>query len=188
MEVDKCKVSPTSVIVQWIKLLSNLISIHINRVPATLVPRLTFLSLTVSPRWDGHFHSTFIFSLFISLHHPLLIITDIIFYFLMLIYFWQRERERQSVSEGRAERERHTQNVKQAPGSELSAQSPKRDSNSWTAKSDAQQPTEPPRCPSHRYHHVPNSKKKKSVLVFIGFCEMEVVQRSLSPHSSSIPL
>ena len=63
------------------------------------------------------------------------------------VYFWGRAR--QSMSRGRAERE--TQNLKQAPGSELSAQSPTRGSNpqttSWReVKSDAQ-PTEPPRCP-----------------------------------------
>ena len=38
--------------------------------------------------------------------------------------------ERQSTSRGGAERERETQNQKQAPGSKLSAQSPKRGSNS----------------------------------------------------------
>ena len=43
-------------------------------------------------------------------------------------------------------RERETHNLKQAPGSELSAQSPMRGLNSQTAKSDAQ-PTEPPRSP-----------------------------------------
>ena len=54
---------------------------------------------------------------------------------------------------GGAEREREAQNLKQAPGSELSAQSPTRGSNSQTArswperKSDAQL-TEPPRRPS----------------------------------------
>ena len=32
-------------------------------------------------------------------------------------------------------RERHTQNLKQAPGSELSAQSLMRGSNSWTVRS-----------------------------------------------------
>ena len=51
-----------------------------------------------------------------------------------------------------AERERETQTSSQAPGSELSAQSLTRGSNSqavrsWPEpKSDAQ-PTEPPRCP-----------------------------------------
>ena len=56
------------------------------------------------------------------------------------------------MSGGGAETERETQNLKQALGSELSAQSPTRGSNSGTArsrpepKSDAQ-PTEPPRRP-----------------------------------------
>ena len=53
---------------------------------------------------------------------------------------------------GEEQRERETQNLKQAPGSELKAQSPTRGSNSQTVrarpepKSDTQ-PTEPPRCP-----------------------------------------
>ena len=42
------------------------------------------------------------------------------------------ERERQGMSRGGAEKE--TQNPKQAPGSELSAQSPTRGSNSQTAR------------------------------------------------------
>ena len=42
-------------------------------------------------------------------------------FFLTFIYFWDRER--------------HTQNLKQAPGSELWAQSPTRGSNSRTARS-----------------------------------------------------
>ena len=46
------------------------------------------------------------------------------FYFIFVnVYLFLRERERQSMS-GRAQRERETQNPKQAPGSELSAQSP----------------------------------------------------------------
>ena len=44
-------------------------------------------------------------------------------------------RERQSVSRGRAEKERETQNLKHALGSELSAERPMRGSNSWTARS-----------------------------------------------------
>ena len=70
--------------------------------------------------------------------------------FFTFIYFG-RQRERKS-EQGRG-RERETQNPKQAPGSALSAQSPKRGSNSRTArsrpelKSDAQL-TEPPRHPS----------------------------------------
>ena len=44
----------------------------------------------------------------------------------MFIYF----RKRKSMSRGGAERERETQNPKQAPGSELSAQSPTRGLNS----------------------------------------------------------
>ena len=78
----------------------------------------------------------------------------LIFNFLMFLYFWERERERQTdrVSRGGAEREGETQNSKQAPGSMLSAKRPKRGSNSQTVrswpepKSDTQ-PTEPPRHP-----------------------------------------
>ena len=68
----------------------------------------------------------------------------------MFIYFW--ERQRQNVS-GLGQREREAQNPKQAPGSELSAQSLTWGSNSravrsWAEpKSDAQL-TEPPRHPS----------------------------------------
>ena len=47
---------------------------------------------------------------------------------LLFIYFW--DRERQSMNEGGAERERETQNRKQAPGSKLSAQSLMQRSNS----------------------------------------------------------
>ena len=47
--------------------------------------------------------------------------------------FFLRERERESMSGGGAERE--TQNLKQAPGSELSAQSPTQGSDPQTARS-----------------------------------------------------
>ena len=43
------------------------------------------------------------------------------------VYLLLRERERESMGEG--QRERETQNLKQAPGSELSAQSLTRGSN-----------------------------------------------------------
>ena len=66
------------------------------------------------------------------------------------VYELLRDRDRAQAGEGQTERE--TQHRKQAPGSELSAQSPTRGSNSRTVssrpepKSDAQ-PTEPPRRP-----------------------------------------
>ena len=75
------------------------------------------------------------------------------FFFLMFIYFW--DRERQSMNGGGSERE-GDKNPKQAPGSELSAQSPTQGSNSRTVrswpepKSDAQ-PNEPPRCPESNW-------------------------------------
>ena len=57
--------------------------------------------------------------------------------FILFLIVRERERERESTraeaSEG--QRERETQNLKQAPGSELSAQSPTWGSNSWTARS-----------------------------------------------------
>ena len=58
-------------------------------------------------------------------------------HFSMFIYFLrerERERERQSPI-GEGQRVRGTQNLKQAPGSELSAQSSMQGSNSWTARS-----------------------------------------------------
>ena len=67
----------------------------------------------------------------------------------MFIYF---EGERDKVWAGEGQRERETQNPKQTSGSELSAQSPTRGSNSQTVrswpepKSDAQ-PAEPRRRP-----------------------------------------
>ena len=53
-------------------------------------------------------------------------------FFLMFVYFWERERESdKSVSEGGEEREGDT-DPKQAPDSELSAQSPTWGSNPVT--------------------------------------------------------
>ena len=53
------------------------------------------------------------------------------------LFLRNREREREREREGAAEgqRARETQNPKQAPGSDLSAQSPKRDSNPQTVRS-----------------------------------------------------
>ena len=50
-----------------------------------------------------------------------------------MFFTFERERERAQVEEG--QRERETQNPKQAPGSELSAQSPTRVLNSQTVRS-----------------------------------------------------
>ena len=55
--------------------------------------------------------------------------------FLMFIFERERERDRAQVGEGQRERERETQNPKQTPGSELSAQNPRRGSNSPTTRS-----------------------------------------------------
>ena len=46
-----------------------------------------------------------------------------------------RERGREGERERRSKTERETQNPKQAPGSELSAQSPREGSNSRTVRS-----------------------------------------------------
>ena len=74
-------------------------------------------------------------------------VTHLHSFLLMFICFG--DRERQSVS-GEGQRERETQNPKQAPGSELSAQSLTRGSNSravrsWPEPESDAQPTEPPR-------------------------------------------
>ena len=50
------------------------------------------------------------------------------------VYLFLRERERQS-TRGEGQKEKDTQNPKQAPGSELSAQSPTRGLNSQTVRS-----------------------------------------------------
>ena len=49
-------------------------------------------------------------------------------FFIFNVYLYLRERERERMSRGGAERE-ETQSPKQAPGSELSAQSPTQGSN-----------------------------------------------------------
>ena len=58
-------------------------------------------------------------------------------YFLKIVLRFSFERERETEREsGRGrKRERETQDPKRAPGSELSAQSPTRGSNSWTTRS-----------------------------------------------------
>ena len=53
-------------------------------------------------------------------------------FFLMFIYF---EGERDRVQAGEGQRERETQNPKQVPGSELSAQSPTRGLNPLAVRS-----------------------------------------------------
>ena len=65
----------------------------------------------------------------------------------MFIYYFERDRERDRERERERERERGStsmngggaergrQNLKQAPGAELSAQSPTRSSNPWTMRS-----------------------------------------------------
>ena len=91
-----------------------------------------------------------------------------IYIFLTCIHFL---RDRDGVQAGQGPREKGTQNLKQAPGSEPSAQSPTRGLNPRAArsrpelKSDAQ-PTEPPRRPSvdfilmWKFHRASNSSRK----------------------------
>ena len=81
----------------------------------------------------------------ISHNYPLLL------FFLKHLFIFETERDRAWTGEG--QRERDTQNLKQAPGSEWSAQSPTRGSNSrivrsWPEPKLAAQPTEPPRRPN----------------------------------------
>ena len=72
------------------------------------------------------------------------------FFFILEGEYFILERDRAWVREG--QRERETKNLKQAPGSELSAQSPTQGSNPWTVRSwpepkSGAQPTEPRRSP-----------------------------------------
>ena len=53
----------------------------------------------------------------------------------LLTCYFIFERERDAARAGERQRERETQNTKQAPGSELSAQSPMRGWNSWALRS-----------------------------------------------------
>ena len=67
-----------------------------------------------------------------SLHHLMFyFIYFFLIFFSTFIYFWERDR----AWTGEGQREREKQNRKQAPGSEPSAQSPTRGSNSRTARS-----------------------------------------------------
>ena len=74
----------------------------------------------------------------------------IVFFFFNVYFIFGTERDRAWTGEG--QRERETQNRKQAPGSKPSAQSLTRGSNSLTVRSwpepkSEAQPTEPPRRP-----------------------------------------
>ena len=57
------------------------------------------------------------------------------FFLLTFIFERERDRERDRAQTGKGKRERATQNPKQAPGSELSAQTPRQGSNPRTARS-----------------------------------------------------
>ena len=58
-----------------------------------------------------------------------------IFFNFFNVYSFLKERGREKNEWGRADRERETQNPKQVPGSELSAQSPMRSLNPQTVRS-----------------------------------------------------
>ena len=53
----------------------------------------------------------------------------------MFLFIFERDRGRESTLVGEGQKERETQNLKQAPGSELSAQSPTYESNPRTVRS-----------------------------------------------------
>ena len=75
-----------------------------------------------------------IFGVSVALRKPSIVLPEIclfFFMFLMFLFIFETETEH----EGGRGRERGRQNLKQAPGSELSAQSPTRDSNSQTVRS-----------------------------------------------------
>ena len=61
------------------------------------------------------------------------------FFFNVYLFLRETEREREGRREGGAERERETQNLKQAPGSELSAESLMRGLNPRTVDHDLSQ-------------------------------------------------
>ena len=57
------------------------------------------------------------------------------FFIIFNVCLFLRERHRDRAQAREGQRERETQNPEQAPGSELSAQSPMWGSNSWTVRS-----------------------------------------------------
>ena len=59
----------------------------------------------------------------------------IIIIFFLCLFLRERESERDRTQEEKGQRERETQNLKQAPGSQLSAQSPMRGLNLQTVRS-----------------------------------------------------
>ena len=85
---------------------------------------------------DGIKHPRWVEAAFIwraSLPCHLLERKSFFFIYFKKIYSFLKERDRAQTEVG--QRERGTQNLKQAPGSELSAQSPTGGSNSQTARS-----------------------------------------------------
>ena len=135
-----------------------------------------------------------------------------LFYFIFNffnVYLFLRQRE--SAWAGEGQRERETQNPKQAPGSELSAQSPTRGSNSRTVRSwpepkSAAQPTEPPRRPwlildwslpigfsnRHDFHIIllpirNEAYKPPSISLESRACNLQDVNSNPSPWGSSTP-
>ena len=66
---------------------------------------------------------------------------------LQCLYIFEKESVRARTQKGERQRDKETQNLKQAPGSELPAQGPTWGLNPWTVKSQWDtQPTEPPKC------------------------------------------
>ena len=66
----------------------------------------------------------------------------------MCLFLRKRERERERAWMGEGQRERETQDLKQAPGSELSVQGPTQGLNPQTVRPKVRHLTEPPRHPN----------------------------------------
>ena len=99
----------------------------------------------------------------------------------MFLFIFESERE------GEMGRKRGRQDLKQAPGSEPSAQSPMQGSNPWTArlwpelKSDAQ-PTEPPRRPSPCITLTPQSLTTNSLLLTDNIVHEHIFDMCIGYH------
>ena len=114
--------------------------------------------------------------------------------FKYLFILRESESESKHVSGGRAERDRETQNLKQASGSELSAQSPtwgsdSRTSRSWPQLKSVTLLTEPPRRPYTDYFGEDNKWNVTSFPTALTFSTgMKIISHELgfrtSHHSS----
>ena len=99
---------------------------------------------------------------------------NVYLFFREIVYECGRGRNRG----GRAETERETRNLKQAPGSELSAQSRTWGLNSgavrsWPEPKSDTRPTEPPRSPPRPSSYVINALLSASKVVSVVYCPWE---------------